>query len=195
MTFRPARVAHLTLMVLGSAACSIVEAGVIGSASSGGKEDAGAEAGDAGGGEASSVDAWVCTPPEAGLPCDPGVIDCPGEKGMTCQVAAGLVCCQQAFMYSCVLPDASASSCDNGTRACDETADCPAGDQCWGMVNTGGDRFDTVCSKGQPPGGQFQLCKSNSDCASSKCTVQHCSQIALTGQIETCGPIGVPGCM
>lgn len=188
--------APLTMVVLGAAGCSLVEAGIIGSASSGSRGDASTDAGDAGAHDAGPEDAWVCAAPEGGTPCDPGIIDCPNASGLTCQVAPGLLCCLQGFTYSCVLPDGDPlTNCPNGMRACDETSDCPAGEQCWGMTNTGGDHYDTVCSKGQPPGGQFQLCKSNSECLTSKCTVQQCSGIALMGQIETCGPIAMPSCM
>jgi hypothetical protein len=205
MTTGRRRIALVTMVVVGSAGCSLVEAGILNSASSGSRADASADAADAGhagdadagdAGDSGPIDASMCEQPEGGSPCDPLHIDCPSMGFQTCQVAAGLECCLNALMYSCVLADAS-PNCSGGTRACDETSDCPMGEQCWGKVNTGGDRYDTVCSNVQPAMFQFQLCKSNSDCPGNDCTVQQCSGLALSGQIETCGSIVMmqPSCM
>jgi hypothetical protein len=185
---RLARVAVAPLATL-AVACSLLEAGIIDRSTS---EPATADTDRDAGAEAHADGARACDMPEGGLPCDPGFVAC--GSGPSC--ATPSVCCRGGAGSQAAICQSASDSCENGAaQACDEAADCPAGEKCWGLV-AGGVSMSTSCSVA-PPSSQstgfpaFQLCRTTLECVDKACVPHSCSN----GFFETCGPLGAPLCL
>src|SRR5262249_2144841 len=134
--------------------------------------------------------------PRHGLPPDPGRISC----GIQSCDLDGSVCCVYAggdYVPGLEYPFGS-EECHvgsrpdfgglttAGTRACDEPADCPAGQMCcvtsaWATA---------VCAASCPTG--ERLCKAHAECGDAgPCIVQVCGGISgyPTREIQTCGRV------
>jgi len=152
-------------------------------ASNGSKD--GGVTGDGAGPEAGGPEAGgsVCNPPDGGLPCEPGKIDCAGS---TCSAPATF-CCQTASATSGTC-DQPGALCAESELHCDEAADCEGGVCCM-TINAFSTTVKATCQSACATG-SFQLCRSDTECGAGKCIPQTCP---LTGtDTEACST--VTGC-
>ena len=120
---------------------------------------------------------------------DPGVVDC---NGTPC-ASNGSYCCVEPPPGTIRCVPETTSSCGGLRRQCDESADCPTGEQCFIPPNAAiFVAYNTTCAAfvpGDPY--SYQVCKSSAECVNGQpCVAQNCR-----GQIiRTCGPIPAQRC-
>lgn len=148
----------------------------------------GGTVGDAAGPETGGLEASgpPCTPPDGGLPCDPGNVSCAGS---TCPTRTTF-CCEPDTETSGTC-DQIGTTCTQSELYCDETADCEGGVCCMTITTSFiGTTVKAICQTTCATG-SYQLCRSNTECGTGKpCIAQTCP---LTGtDIEACSTVA--GC-
>lgn len=134
---------------------------------------------DSGADSAKDTSTFTCDPIEAGKACSPGEVDCFAYGACGAQQ----ICCSS---YGCV--DAGlVGKClqiDGGWFECDETADCPGKQCCYGHTSTDnrlGARCNSSCSIDPE---DVTACKQDSECGD----LQHCKPVTCEGVvIQSCG--------
>jgi hypothetical protein len=154
-----------------------LEAGPV--AEAGASKDAGAK--DGGDGAAANA----CVVPEGGAACTPHSVACGASP---CTTPADQ-CCANGFTSgapntgsTCSAVDASCGILTTAV-ACDEAADCPSGQVC--CETPAGLGPGTQLCASSCASGSYQLCRSNTECGSAKCTPQSCGIPSYN--VEACG--------
>lgn len=169
--------------------CTQCGAGDSGPSSMGGGDalnEADVDTGDGAAPEAGPPDAGgpVCDPPDGGLPCDPGHVQCAGS---TCATATTFCC--ETSTGSSGMCDPAKATCTQSESHCDEALDCDGGVCCMSITISFATTVKSTC-QATCPTGSYQLCRSNTECGAGKaCVVQTC----ISGNdTEACST--VPGC-
>jgi hypothetical protein len=137
-----------------------------------------------------------CAPPDGGLPCTPGFLACGSD--LSCSLP-GSSCCQVGAVQTC---QPATAPCANAVLfACNEAADCTAGQACCLAAND--EEWAVSCETlvgGKCPSaaeGSAQICRSSNECAAGDCRsftcdatiVQACSNpIPVLGGYSYCVP-------
>jgi hypothetical protein len=156
--------------------------------------DAGSPAEDGAPADGSSTDTGdtgpgnpACDVPTGGLPCDPGNVTCSGA-GSSCAISTSY-CCENLAGSTGTCSQSGSSCSQSDSLECDETADCNGGVCCMAIsVGLLGTTVTATC-KPSCSNGEFELCRSNTECPSGKCTPQSCIS---GGNTEACTT--VTGC-
>ncbi len=124
----------------------------------------------------------MCAPPDGGLPCTPGVVDCGGAP---CDLSTG-TCTSYGPEWACYQQGVVGAGYPG--PSCDEAADCAADEVCClagsnvpGLscqkLNATNECPSTFTYGGppQPAIAYAQVCRSDNECPSGKCAIWNCS--------------------
>jgi hypothetical protein len=114
----------------------------------------------------------ACLVPEGGASCTPGTVSCGNSS---CSTATDYCCAASDGGGTCNPNDAG--TCASGVRvACNEAADCPSGSVCCQLDAYG--PHSATCETSCPTG-YFQVCRTDSECATSASTDTHTCIVQL----------------